>query len=707
MAPYQYRPLPASHIRLLELHPSTDPTAALTASVLTVPLHPPLPTTTDAAAQGDDDYRDATARFEALSYAWGDPATPAALHLADGTAIPITASLSSLLARIRRPDAPRVLWVDAVCINQGDPAEKAVQVGMMDVIYRAAERVIADLGEDEDEDEGGEGDREGREAYGMARALRIMERYWRAGIRAGADKTGFGRALTPAETARALGLEDEVELGDAAGPREGGGEGQGDGGGGAGALDFTDDERLAVLRFFDRPWFRRVWIVQEFVLARQVVMLCGRNEANWRHLMASCVKYEGIPVIVRDVLNGDLGRMAGMTNFICMAWIRCLRALQRTESGRQFVSHLSSLSNGRMMRYYGNPTLASLLHYFRLSHATLGRDRYFALLKISSDIDVEEHPELRPDYTAPDHEIVQRFARVLIRKEGAAEMFMRAGLWRQMKPELPSWAEDATQGNSALLDLTLEDTIHKAAGGTEFAAHIDSNLPNIITVKACRVDTVQELASSWQDVVDGGRQGLWATLEYLRRGFVLFLRRDLSTGHAGWTEPYATGEDAEDAAALTLCTYRGMPNPSKEALVSAFALLRVLMFLPEGFQTLEDVRDVILAKNNCSEELVAQLMEKAPGMMDLYLQELGSMVGMGVTPAVTWGNYFANVPPVARPGDEVWIVQGCRFPMLLRRTDGDEFRGDFRLVGTCYVHGLMNGETLQRPGFEFENISIC
>ncbi|KXX80055.1 Heterokaryon incompatibility protein 6, OR allele [Madurella mycetomatis] len=513
MSPYKYCPLPPSHIRLLELHPSADPVAPLKASVLTVALlslSAPLIT-----ERGDRDELTrpkppapaATAPFEALSYAWGDPATPSTLHITDGTAVPITASLSSLLARIRRPDAPRTVWADAVCINQRDPAEKAVQVGMMDVIYSAAERVLADLGEDD----GG---------CGMM-ALRVMGRYWRVGLEQGVDRNGFGRTLTTPETLRMLGIEDEVGLGDStptrgvaatADPVEGAEEEQR---GAAGRLDFTDDERLAVLKFFERPWFRRIWIMQEFVLAREVVMFYGRHKINWRHLFASCFVYEGIPMITQAVLGGDLNQMAGMMNYFSMAWIRRLRTLEQTESGRQFVDYLAALSDGRMMRYYRKPSLAQLLHYLRMSHATLRRDRYFALLKISSDVDVEEHPELRPDYTAPDHEIVRRFAKVLIQKDGAAEALMRAGLWRQMEPKLPSWAEDATQDNSTFLELTMADSTHKAAGDTEFIAWTDPNSPNTITVKGFRADTIQEPATSWQDVVSNERERLWAAAEYL------------------------------------------------------------------------------------------------------------------------------------------------------------------------------------------------
>jgi Heterokaryon incompatibility protein (HET) len=44
-------------------------------------------------------------------------------------------------------ESPRVLWVDAVCINQNDEDEKSEQVSKMREIYGGATKVYAWLGE--------------------------------------------------------------------------------------------------------------------------------------------------------------------------------------------------------------------------------------------------------------------------------------------------------------------------------------------------------------------------------------------------------------------------------------------------------------------------------------------------------------------------------------------------------------------------------
>jgi hypothetical protein len=51
------------------------------------------------------------------------------------------------LWNLRRPDSERILWVDALCINQSDPLEKAKQIPLMSRIYEQANSVIIWLGE--------------------------------------------------------------------------------------------------------------------------------------------------------------------------------------------------------------------------------------------------------------------------------------------------------------------------------------------------------------------------------------------------------------------------------------------------------------------------------------------------------------------------------------------------------------------------------
>lgn len=84
--------------------------------------------------------------YEALSYVWGDPAVTAPV-MVDGIPLQVTVSLESALRRLRLADRPRVLWADAICINQQDSDEKPHQVPIMLHLYRNASMVLMWLGD--------------------------------------------------------------------------------------------------------------------------------------------------------------------------------------------------------------------------------------------------------------------------------------------------------------------------------------------------------------------------------------------------------------------------------------------------------------------------------------------------------------------------------------------------------------------------------
>ncbi|KAH8591877.1 heterokaryon incompatibility, partial [Bisporella sp. PMI_857] len=88
----------------------------------------------------------------ALSYAWGETTTTHHVMI-EGKRLPITANLDKALRRVRRNNQDLYLWVDAICINQDDTAEKENQISMMFQIYQSATQVVVYLGEHSDHSE--------------------------------------------------------------------------------------------------------------------------------------------------------------------------------------------------------------------------------------------------------------------------------------------------------------------------------------------------------------------------------------------------------------------------------------------------------------------------------------------------------------------------------------------------------------------------
>lgn len=88
---------------------------------------------------------DKNPRYEALSYVWGNECALSAFVLGN-VDVEITQNLDCALRHLRHRYEERILWVDAICINQGSINEKNEQVGLMQDIYQLAVTVLVWLG---------------------------------------------------------------------------------------------------------------------------------------------------------------------------------------------------------------------------------------------------------------------------------------------------------------------------------------------------------------------------------------------------------------------------------------------------------------------------------------------------------------------------------------------------------------------------------
>ncbi|KAK3117565.1 hypothetical protein LTR53_000991 [Teratosphaeriaceae sp. CCFEE 6253] len=85
--------------------------------------------------------------YETISYCWGDESLRDTVQI-QGRLIDVPASSAQALRRLRLPDRSRVLWIDAICINQKDLAEKSAQVAIMGEIYARGKGNLIYLGEE-------------------------------------------------------------------------------------------------------------------------------------------------------------------------------------------------------------------------------------------------------------------------------------------------------------------------------------------------------------------------------------------------------------------------------------------------------------------------------------------------------------------------------------------------------------------------------
>ena len=137
MSQYRYSLLPPKpySIRLLRLLPHEDEAAPIRCQLM--------------------DYSLAKARrkphmYEALSYVWGSPDETVPIYI-DQYVLQVTKNLHTALLHLRDVSFERIVWVDAICINQLDLKEQENQIRIMGQIFSQANRVIAWLGDAADD----------------------------------------------------------------------------------------------------------------------------------------------------------------------------------------------------------------------------------------------------------------------------------------------------------------------------------------------------------------------------------------------------------------------------------------------------------------------------------------------------------------------------------------------------------------------------
>ncbi|KAF2835714.1 HET-domain-containing protein, partial [Patellaria atrata CBS 101060] len=95
---------------------------------------------------------DEAPKYEALSYVWGLTTEGHSICVTQASSdrsgtLPITDNLYKALQWLRQEHEPRLLWIDAIVINQNDLEERMQQVSIMRDIYFRASHVVIWLGE--------------------------------------------------------------------------------------------------------------------------------------------------------------------------------------------------------------------------------------------------------------------------------------------------------------------------------------------------------------------------------------------------------------------------------------------------------------------------------------------------------------------------------------------------------------------------------
>jgi hypothetical protein len=365
-----YESLPGPDcIRLLHLEPALHADAPLRFSFQTAQL------------------AKAVAQYEVISYIWGEPKLIHPLYVDDGTHVLVTKDLDKALRRLRHPTTVRILWADAVCINQVDNEEKSTQIPLMARIFRGASKVLAWLDDGADEERG-------------LLLLEQLSRYQDPEYKDGDEYENED--------------EDEdgdEELGDKELPDS-----------------YARDDNILIHKFLSLAWFTRLWIIQEIVMNADVILFCGTSSMTW--------------VRFSEAFSNYLYLQPQGTRLVDLKRLEVLRNITRVWAQHNLPGLLRS-------RSVAQESIVDLVETFSGYGCADPRDHIFALYSMTQDIQPSNYlgslrcVRMDVNYSASIREVYQEFASACI---ATSRMVLDAVLARQYtsgSDEIwPSWVPD-------------------------------------------------------------------------------------------------------------------------------------------------------------------------------------------------------------------------------------------------------------------------
>ncbi|KAK6849440.1 hypothetical protein PG995_013273 [Apiospora arundinis] len=327
--------------------------------------------------------------YEALSYAWGNLADTVELTC-NNVPVSVTVNLENALRHLRSPSNIRVLWVDALCIDQSDSAERGVQIRLMKSIFSEARRVLIWLGPSTADTEA---------AFKLInRVVRtyVHRHFWR-----------LENVLLPESSPLAQNY-----------------------------FDFSPSEsftRLSkwdlspLIRLLQLPWFTRLWVFQEVAFAKEISVICGEKAIPWWRL-AQSVMYLHHKGVLLEYEENDKAMIG-------------VKAVAEMEKVRQNAKEQDMPRD-----------LISVLLATSAAQCTDPRDKIYAVLGLVGNEEYGEQsnnksPQVEVDYDADVGHVYQSLAQKYI---AARDLRILSCVSRRKRTalgegvDLPSWVPDWT-----------------------------------------------------------------------------------------------------------------------------------------------------------------------------------------------------------------------------------------------------------------------
>lgn len=601
--------------------------------------------------------------YLALSYCWGKKKANKDI-VCDGKTIRVTTTLLEALEHLYprmnsdSEDSPRYLWIDQLCIDQCNPQEKNHQVALMGNIYSSAVRTVIWLGPDQGF---------AREAFDFVQQIfAVVELEY-------SDHNNWAKfpyRIFDGELHAKRGLPEHL-----------------------------DGAWVALRALLNRPWFKRLWVLQEVVLSREdPSVVCGLEDCSWYVLSVVC-EWVG--------MNGYVEQSYCPNTVLNVGEIRCV-----------------SYHKARL-------DLASLVFMIATEFdCTDARDKVFGLLGLTSQ---DERNRVIPDYNLSPTELYQDLARDIICRQGnlawlnlqlshnrhIRDLFRRIGsqhLWRSA----PSWVPHFNMHPWLLLHRMNEVFGHHEEAGCalawseQFRASDDTraefrDIPRspecvempMLSLRGLRADTLRcrfevntrvgvvwqaqnrrqrtrLVKAGWKDW-RGQALSLYGSMSGMRRPICLRL----------WSEVLRSHPDVDIVLlARSMCEATTMNSGEDFKPLEDADFHHFCAYMVETYDAWGGRFEHSHSRFHKSFDVLRQLEEG--GISSRYQLLMRDRCHMRRS-FITEGGRIGIGPSSMKKGDTVVVLFGGGTPYVLR-----SWKGKWLLLGDCYVTGLMQGESIEK-----------
>jgi Heterokaryon incompatibility protein (HET) len=546
------------------------------------------------------------------------------------------AAVRKVMHRQRRPSCGDYIWIDAISIDQDNNDERSSQVNFMTEIYSRATCTVVWLGEEDEE---------------TSKALDLFQHIKRFSGEVLAVCDPFDRTEVEAKSSNLLGMSYQ--------------------------------HWRAAVSFVSRNWFSRKWVIQEFVLSKRHLIMCGSMIVSWEKL-----------VHLSNLPNQVLARFDEQENF--------------TDKFSLKYAHPHLLETLREQHKSGEGI--GLLQAMLISaqfDVTDDRDQVYAILGLAlPSLSSPVVQYLTPDYKLSVEDVYIKVTRAIIVSPRGLRIFQLSEfshLWSHH--DMQTWVPDY----SSKMVVDFARYAHSYAAGNLSKSIRTLHDPRLLGLTGIKFDNVveteeEELIGTQSDTFFFKRRFLkWLEIvSYLGKRYITGETR-LECFWRTAIENYALTEDYPVPKQYYLDFRSFVLNGMADALLDPDLPVEVPPPIERALDLCDQLTggppDILPTSDEVRAHTKAQCLSTAFGYADLIayygrkmFRTRKLLLGMGVRRL--------------REGDSIWIIPGSKVPIALREGDQD---GRFRLIGPAYVHGYMNSEVvteLERGDLRIEEIVL-